>query len=308
MHRKSISFVGLAEELEEATDSPDSPCVSQSDEGLKGGMRQKHFKMQSSPIGACCCVCCGESSGRALKQQQLLLATYVNQQQELQTTSGDLNRALAEASHLRDCVKALESQLFALEEAAAKGEGASLQTESLRDRVTHLQVQQSFSGPNAQTSTLPSNHKHCSRSRYAFFLWGAFLSLLLLRGTQACAIQERHVRDREMRLLRRTLEASFRRNLVSQQRQVQEALNAARKEAEAARQQKQQQMVVAHQLQQQVCQLQTEAAEHLQTTDYLLKALSLYGGAQKEENDCGASKADEVRPCLLVFRLLRCCI
>lgn len=90
------------------------------------------------------CICGHESGTSALHshhlQQRRLLAVYETQQQELHSNWGALKRALAEVSTLRECLKALEARARGLEEAAAKGEAAQIEKESLRSQVQHLQV------------------------------------------------------------------------------------------------------------------------------------------------------------------------
>ncbi|KAL8435398.1 hypothetical protein ACSSS7_002530 [Eimeria intestinalis] len=89
-----------------------------------------------------CCPYCQENSRRVLEQhwhQQQLFAAYSAQQQELQSTSGALSKALAETARLRDCLKVLEMQIHALREAAAMGEAASTQSATLQAQLNHVE-------------------------------------------------------------------------------------------------------------------------------------------------------------------------
>lgn len=90
------------------------------------------------------CICGHETGTSALHshylRQKRLLAAYETQQQELNSKWGALKRALAEVSTLGDCLKALKARARDLEEAAAKGEAAQIEKESLRSQVHHLQV------------------------------------------------------------------------------------------------------------------------------------------------------------------------
>lgn len=91
-----------------------------------------------------CCFCCEESNTRIMQQQQAqqqLSAAYARQQQELHVTSGALVRALAETTHLREYLRALESRALSLEEAAGRGEAALLERGTLGEQLSHLQVQ-----------------------------------------------------------------------------------------------------------------------------------------------------------------------
>ncbi|OEH80390.1 phosphotyrosyl phosphatase [Cyclospora cayetanensis] len=89
--------------------------------------------------------------------------------QELNKASGDLERALAEAARLMDCVKAMNRQKSLLEAAAAKGEAAELESEALRTKVALLQIvrcQRLAAGP-AQTGARTLEQRAAALERSA---------------------------------------------------------------------------------------------------------------------------------------------